>query len=109
MSPPFRKRLIIATAGLMTTSVPALASSDSAWAEFDQRVTRSCVAASGFRNARPSVILGFDDRAGKVAQLISDRTRGSSRSKLCLYDKRTRTAFIEDADMWSAPPAPTRR
>jgi hypothetical protein len=88
---------------LLFLSAPGLASGDAAWIKFNQRVTRSCIAASGIRNALPSMILGFDDRVGKVAQLISDRTRGSTLSKLCLYDKRTRTAFIDDADMWSAP------
>lgn len=50
------------------------------------------------------MIIGFDDRVGKVATLVSDRTRGSNRGKLCLYD--TRTAAIDEADGWSAPPAP---
>jgi hypothetical protein len=105
-----KRALILAPiAPLFATATPAPASGDAAWAEFNQRVTRSCIAASGIRNARPSVIIGFDDRVGKVAQLISDRTRGSNRSKLCLYDKRTRKAFIDDAEMWSAPPAPARR
>lgn len=82
----------------------AHASSDKAWAAFNARVTRACVAASGIRNPRPSVIVGFDDRVGKVAMLVSDRARGSAASKLCLYDKRTQQAFVDDAETWSAPP-----
>lgn len=96
--------LMVAAAGLVAPLTAAQASSDKAWAEFDQRVTRSCIAASGIRNARPSTIVGFDDRVGKVAMLVSDRSRGSNRAKLCLYDKRSRTAFVDDAEMWSAPP-----
>lgn len=84
----------------------ANASSDRAWAEFNARVTRSCIAASGIRNARPSVILGFDDRVGTVAMLVSDRTRGATSARLCLYDKRTRTAYVDEAARWSAPPQP---
>lgn len=84
----------------------ANASSESAWREFNQRVTRSCIVASGFRNPRPSVIIGFDDRVGKVAMLVSDRTRHSSQAKLCLYDKQSRRAYVDDAEMWAAPPAP---
>ncbi|GGD87552.1 hypothetical protein GCM10011390_02800 [Aureimonas endophytica] len=83
---------------------PALASSDDAWAEFDSRVTKACVQASGIRNPRPSTIVGFDDRVGMVAMLVSDRKRGSTLSKLCLYDKKTRKAFVDDAETWSAPP-----
>lgn len=85
---------------------PAGASSDAAWREFNTRVTRACVAASGIRNYRASTIVGFNDEAGKVAMLVSDRTRGSDQSKLCLYDKRTRRAFVDDAEMWNAPPQP---
>lgn len=82
----------------------ASASSPDAWAEFDAQVTKACVAASGIRNARPSPIVGFDDRVGTVAMLVSDRKRGGSAPKLCLYDKRARKAFVDEAADWSAPP-----
>lgn len=85
-------------------SAPARASSDEAWDEFYARVTKECVQASGMRNSRPSTIIPFDDRVGFVAMLVSDRSRGSNVSKLCLYDRRTKRTFIEDADVWSAPP-----
>lgn len=87
------------------TATSAQASSPGAWAEFNQRVTRSCLAAAGFRNARPSPVIGFDDRVGKVAMLVSDRSRGSNNAKLCLYDKASRKAYIDNADGWVAPPA----
>lgn len=90
--------------GAMLLAAPATASSDKAWAEFNARVTKACVTASGIRGGRPSAIVGFDDRVSKVAMLVSDRTRGSARSKLCLYDKRARKAYVDDAEMWSAPP-----
>lgn len=97
---------------LAGAATPAGASGDAAWREFHARVTRACVAASGIRNHRASTIVGFDDRAGMVAMLVSDRTRGSSMSKLCLFDKRTRRAHVDEAEMWSAPPQvrePSRR
>lgn len=95
----------VATATVASfTQPPAYASSDKAWATFNVQVTRACVAASGIRNARLSSIVGFDDRVGKVAMLVSDRTRGSAKSKLCLYDKRSQKAYVDDAEMWSAPP-----
>lgn len=95
--------LAIASAASLGQS-PAYASSDKAWTAFNVRVTRACVAASGIRNARPSSIVGFDDRVGKVAMLVSDRTRGSASAKLCLYDKRTQKAYVDDAETWSGPP-----
>lgn len=101
-------RILILTApavlALATISGTAYASSDQAWSEFNAKVTRACIAASGIRNSRPSMIVGFDDRVGTVAMLISDRTRNSSKSKLCLYDKRSQKAYVDDAESWSAPP-----
>ena len=102
-------RLIFASAvtvSALAATAPAQASSPAAWAEFNQRVTRSCLAAAGYRNARPSPIIGFDDRVGKVAVLISDTSRGSNNAKLCLYDKVKRRAYIDSADGWVAPPQP---
>lgn len=87
-------------------SSAANASSGDAWAAFEAKVTKACLGASSLRNSRASTIVGFDDRAGVVAMLISDKTRGSSRSELCIYDKRAGRAFVSDAEMWSAPPQP---
>lgn len=101
------RNLIIAASAFFAATIaaaPSAASSTKAWSAFNAQVTRACVAASGIRNPRASVIVGFDDRTGKVAMLVSDRTRGSTASKLCLYDKRTKRAYVDDADMWSAPP-----
>jgi hypothetical protein len=100
------KSLLLTAMIVACGAAPAYASSSSAWSEFNQQVTRACVAASGIRNYRASTIVGFDDRVGMVAMLISDRTRGSSLSKLCLYNKRTKRAYVDDAEMWSAPPQP---
>lgn len=96
--------LIFSTTIALSIIAPAYGSSDGAWAAFNAEVTRACVAASGIRNSRPSAIVGFDDRVGTVAMLISDRTRGSSQAKLCLYNKRTKIAYVDNAETWSAPP-----
>ncbi|WP_182084029.1 hypothetical protein [Aureimonas sp. ME7] len=98
-------RIRLAALAIALAVGPAVASSPDAWAEFDARVEKACLAASGLRNARPSRIVGFDDRVGVVAMLVSDRTRGSARAVLCLYDKKTRKAHVDDAEMWSAPPS----
>lgn len=94
----------VLAAAAVFAAVPASASSDQAWAAFDAKVTRSCLAASGIRNARASTIVGFDDRVGMVAMLVSDRSRGSNVSKLCLYNKRRQRAYVDQADGWNAPP-----
>ncbi|KQW25469.1 hypothetical protein ASE36_21275 [Rhizobium sp. Root274] len=92
------------SAAFLAFSSPANGSSADAWAAFEAQVTKACLGASGLRNSLASTIVGFDDRAGVVAMLISDKTRGSSRSELCIYDKRAGRAFVSDAEMWSAPP-----
>lgn len=94
----------LAIVGLAGGGSAAYASSNQAWDQFNARVTRACIIASGIRDPRASQILGFDDRIGVVAMLVSDRSRGSTGSKLCLFNKRTRTAYVDNADMWSAPP-----
>lgn len=96
----------LAAVALAGASSAAYASSDQASAAFNARVTRACVIASGIRNPRASQIVGFDDRVGMVAMLVSDRARGSSGSKLCLFNKRNETAYVDSAEMWSAPPQP---
>lgn len=102
------KKILLAVVGIIMSgfALQAGASSDEAWKEFHVRVTRACVSASAIRNHSASTIIGFDDRVGTVAMLVSDRTRGSTLSKLCLYDKRARRAYVDNADMWSAPPQP---
>lgn len=91
---------------LLAISSSASASSSDAWAAFDAKVTKACTSASGIRNPGASMIVGFDDRVGVAAMLIWDKSRGSTASKLCLFDKRAGRAFISDAEMWSAPPQP---
>jgi hypothetical protein len=88
---------------LVITGVPAHASSSQAWAEFDARVTKSCVRASGIGKGRPSRIVGFDDRVGLVALLVTDPSHATP-AKLCLYNKKTRQVFVDEAAGWIAPP-----
>ncbi len=104
------RKAIVAT--LITASAwagaatPVLASSDAAWGEFNTRVTKACIAASGVRGARASSIIGFDDRVGMVAMLIN--AEGRRPAALCLYNKRTRAAYIDEATGWRAPPRAIR-
>lgn len=104
---------IIAGALLILTATAAGASSPDAWAQFDREVARRCVAASGLSAAHTSRMLGFDDSLGKVATLVTGREtlrarRGTTTialSKLCIYDKKSKRTWTEEASGWSAPPA----
>ncbi len=94
----------LAIVGLAGGSSAVYASSNKAWGQFNAQVTRASIIASGICDPRASQILGFDNRVGVVTILVSNRSRGSADSNLCLFNKRTRTAHIGSADMCSAPP-----
>ena len=83
-------------------SLGAHASSDQAWADHEQALTRACLAASQFKDARPaSKPAEFDDRVGYSALLISGHypqkhMKNQKGSELCLFDKQRKTAFITE-------------
>lgn len=97
-------RMTAVALALAVSAAAANASSEAAWRAFEVRATRACVAASGLRDGRASAIVGFDDRAGMVAMLVSARPRTSPPARLCLYDKRAGRAYVDEAEAWTAPP-----
>jgi hypothetical protein len=94
---------------LLTLSTAARASNSDAWANFQLNVAEGCAAASKLNHAHISDIVGFDDSLGKVVAIVTGRTtprRGvpvATAKKLCVYDKRSRHIWIDDAPGWSAP------
>jgi hypothetical protein len=102
-----RRTIILAI--LLSGSQPALASSPDAWAQLKKQAERSCLTASGFRRPRISRAIIFDDTAGIVAMLVTGtypqaRLKGATGTNLCLYDRRTRKAVVEEAKGWSERP-----
>jgi hypothetical protein len=102
-----RRTIILAI--LLSASQPVLASSPDAWAALKKQAERSCIAASGFRRPRASSAIIFDDRVGIVAMLVTGtftqaRLRSATGTNLCLYNRRTRTAAVEEAKGWSERP-----
>jgi hypothetical protein len=80
------------------------ASTPQAWSAYDQEVLKACIAASSLRDARAAgERVDFDDRIGYSVLLIvghypqphMNNRRGR---ELCLFDRRTRTASVSDAD-----------
>jgi hypothetical protein len=75
-----------------------------AWAAHEKEVVSACVAASNLRKARPGgEVMEFDDRVGFSAVFIEGRhpqphMKNQRARVLCLFDKRTRTPFVADAD-----------
>lgn len=85
---------------------PASASSPAAWAQHDKDTQQACAAASELNNpvVHPKTVL-FDDTVGMDARLVTGTWKpahmnGAKAVMLCLYDRKTRRAVVQDADAW---------
>lgn len=93
--------LLGAVAG--TASVAA-GSTPQAWREYAQEVISACTAISGLRSALPAgERVDFDDRVGYSTLLLAGHypqphMKDLPARELCLFDKRTRTAAVAEAD-----------
>ncbi|WP_085745341.1 MULTISPECIES: hypothetical protein [unclassified Pseudomonas] len=82
----------------------AHASSPDAWAAYDKAVLASCTKASGLKNAKPvGNAAQFDDRVGYTALLLQGQypqkhMKGQQGTELCLYNKKSKTAFVSEWD-----------
>ena len=102
-------RFYLILGSLALLAAPAAASTPAAWKALQQQAERSCVAASGFARPRVSSMIVFDDRTGVVALLVTGTYRqrhmkGASGTNLCLYNRKTRTAAVEEAKGWGERP-----
>ncbi|MEX5665929.1 hypothetical protein ABFV57_13795 [Pseudomonas neuropathica] len=82
----------------------AHASSPDAWAAYDKTVLASCTKASGLKNAKPvGAPAQFDDSVGYTAVLLQGQypqkhMKGQQGTELCLYNKKSKTAFVSEWD-----------
>ncbi|QUE89647.1 hypothetical protein [Pseudomonas sp. SCA2728.1_7] len=82
----------------------AHASSPDAWAAYDKTVLASCTKASGLKNAKPvDAPAQFDDSVGYTAVLLQGQypqkhMKGQQGTELCLYNKKSKTAFVSEWD-----------
>ncbi|WP_207847879.1 MULTISPECIES: hypothetical protein [unclassified Pseudomonas] len=82
----------------------AHASSPDAWAAYDKTVLASCTKASGLKGAKPvGTPAQFDDRVGYTAVLLQGQypqkhMKGQQGTELCLYNKKSKTAFVTEWD-----------
>lgn len=95
---------------LSLTAAPALASSPQAWRDYDRQVLNACLAGSSLRNPRAlgsRVDVPGSGRGGDgsltSALLLEGKARqphmrGRRQLELCLYDQRSRTARVVEAD-----------
>lgn len=87
----------------------AHASSPDTWAAFDKAVIASCTKASGLKGAKPvGNAAQFDDRVGYTALLLQGQypqkhMKGQQGTELCLYNKKSKTAFVTEWDSIRSP------
>lgn len=82
----------------------AHASSSDAWATYDKAVLTSCTKASGLKDSKPvGNAAQFDDRVGYTALLLQGQypqkhMKGAQGTELCLYNKKSKTAYVTEWD-----------
>ena len=93
-------------------ALQAQASSPDAWAAHDKKVLASCLKASGLKAPEPvGTAAQFDDRVGYTALLLQGQypqkhMKGATGTELCLYRKKTKTAFVTEWDSIRPADAP---
>ncbi|MCU7251025.1 hypothetical protein [Pseudomonas koreensis] len=98
------RALTLACLCLTALTPLAHASSPDAWAAYDKAVLASCTKASGLKNAKPvGNAAQFDDRVGYTALLLQGQypqkhMKGAQGTELCLYSKKSKTAFVTEWD-----------
>jgi hypothetical protein len=98
-----RHWLILGAAALF--AAPSGASTPQAWKQMQRQAERSCIKASAFARPRVSNMIVFDDTTGVAALLVTGTYRqvhmkGAMGTNLCLYNRRTGTAAVEEAAGW---------
>lgn len=82
----------------------AQASAPSAWKDYDQRLTRACIAASGLKDAKPvGGPIRYDDRVPVTALVLAGRypqkhMNNRPGRELCVWDRKAGKAYVSEAD-----------
>ena len=90
--------------GTMLGASVSLASSPSAWKDYNQRVTSACIAASGLTDARPvGSLIQYDDRVPVTALVLAGRypqkhMNNRPGRELCVWDRKAGKAYVSEAD-----------
>ncbi len=98
--------------GGMLAAAPAQGATPDAWTDHQKEVAAACESASNLRDPRVGGgFAEFDDRVGYTAVIIDGRypqphMKNKRGRVLCLFDKRTRAAFVSPADSLARRPSP---
>ena len=96
-------KAFIASVTLFSASA-ALASSPAAWKDYDQRLTKACVAASGLKDVKPvGRPIAYDDRVPVTALVLAGRypqkhMNNRPGRELCVWDRKAEKAYVSEAD-----------
>ncbi len=98
-----RRLLIPAAAALL--AAPASGSTPEAWKQMQRQAERACIKASALARPRVSNMIVFDDATGVAALLVTGtypqaHMKGAAGTNLCLYNRRTKKAAVEEARGW---------
>lgn len=97
----FTKVFILAGLACATT---AGASTPDAWKDYDQRLTKACIAASGLKDAKPvGGPIRYDDRVPVTALVLAGRypqkhMKNRPGRELCVWDRKAEKAYVSEAD-----------
>lgn len=96
-------KVFIALAGGFVASA-ALASTSAAWKDYDQRLIRACIAASGLKDVKPvGGPIQYDDRVPVTALVLAGRYPQKHMNnwpgrELCVWDRKAGKAYVSEAD-----------
>ena len=101
-------RLLMIALSPLLAATAAQASSNDAWASLNLAVAEKCASSSGLKHAHVSELVLFDDSLNKVATLVTGvfpqkALKGAKGQMLCIYDKRSKKVWVDEAKGWSAP------
>ncbi|WP_413625744.1 hypothetical protein [Luteibacter sp. Lutesp34] len=97
----FTKVFILAGLACATA---AGASTPAAWKDYDQRLTKACIAASGLKDAKPvGGPIQYDDRVPVTALVLAGRypqkhMKNRPGRELCVWDRKAEKAYVSEAD-----------
>ncbi|MET0254468.1 MAG: hypothetical protein ABWZ54_11390 [Luteibacter sp.] len=98
----FAKGFVLASG--MLVACCAQASSPAAWKDYDQRLTKACLAASGLRDVKPvGGPIQYDDRVPVTALVLAGRypqkhMNNRPGRELCVWDRKAGKAYVAEAD-----------
>jgi heat shock protein HslJ len=87
---------------------PSYAATPREYAALDRRTDRACIETSGLRNAITGPVTRFSDRFGMDARTVSGtypqaHMNGATGTMLCLYNRATRRAEVQETGTRSVP------